>query len=491
MAYNNIDQAVTLPNQFDKPGDVWQSAIEIKERQQQRQDVISERQRQQELKMQQDAKEEADKNRLYNLKQIQEATNPKTYDTPFTKVNKAIGSELGNIYNEAIKYIGEKPEFVSQLIRDKIGNVAKWSDLAMNDAKRIEKQQLEFNRTFGNTDLNKVNEIVSGEFENNLFDKDEKGNLMLKAPHLINPEKNYFEPLSNPNVLAQTVNNVKPLFDFFKNIKTYPIEGSEYRSKKGNVIAKSYKGYTTPYTDEVTGDENKLELRPKSQMAMVDANGEPVRIADESLIKAMASDPQVESSFNKLWEDEVAKKGLQNLSQQAKDILKENFRYRLAEEQMSGMHQVNFKEKQIEPKTTNIINVGGKGTEIKDVYAEVKGKMPKNGKALSLNKLSDVAQSTILDYVRKIGNKEATQADVAIWEDKNGEVGVYSVKVGGDGITRIDEKIAPLSYFGTNTKVNTTAKQKQELIKKEAQQKPTGSAKKYKGLDKNGNPIFE
>lgn len=493
MAYNNIDQAVTLPNQFDKPGDVWQSAIERRERQQQRQDVIGERQRQQELKLQQEAKDESDKNRLYNLKQIQEATNPKTYDTPFTKVNRAIGSELGNIYNEAIKYIGEKPEFVSQLIREKMGNVAKWSDLAMNDAKRIEKQQLEFNKTFGNTDLNQVNKIVTDEFENNLFDKDAKGNLAgLKAPHLINPEKDYFEPLNRPDVLSSVVNNTEPFFKRLQGIPTQSVGDKQYVSKSGKVKSSAWSGLQTPFSQMEEDAQGNPVMTTKFEEfpAIKDANGKPMRLASDDLMEYVTSDPQSKAAALALFNKEKREKGLNIQDDNINDKLFRNFIYRNTDRFIP--HGVKTAEMEKTPVTNININ-SPKDTQIKDIYAEVTQKIPENGKALSLNKLSDVAQSTILDYVRKIGNKDATQADVAIWEDKNGEVGVYSVKVGADGVTRIDEKIAPLSYFGTNTKVNTTAKQKQEVIKRESQQKPSSStkAKTYKGLDKNGNPIFE
>lgn len=491
MAYNNIDQAVTLPNQFGKPGDVWQDAMDRKERQQQRQDVMSERQRQYDLRKQEQDKDDADRNRLYNLKQIQEATSPKTYDTPFTKVNKAIGGELGNIYNEAIKYIGEKPEFVSQLIRDKIGNVAKWSDLAMNDAKRIEKQQLEFNKTFGNTDLNQVNKIVTDEFENNLFDKDERGNLLgLKAPHLINPEKDYFEPLNRPDVLSSVVNNTEPFFKRLQGIPTQSVGDKQYVSKSGKVKSSSWSGLQTPFSQMEEDEQGNPIMTTKFEefSAIKDANGKPMRLASDDLMEYVTSDPQSKAAALALFNKEKREKGLNIQDDNINDKLFRNFIYRNTDRFIP--HGVKTAEMERTPVTNININ-SPKDTQIKDVYAEVMQKIPENGRALSLNKLSDVAQSTILDYVRKIRNPDATQANVAVWEDKNGEVGVYTVKQGEDGVTRIDEKIAPLSYFGTNTKVNTTAKQKQELIKKEEQQKSTGSAKKYKGLDKNGNPIFE
>lgn len=434
MAYNNIDQAVTLPNQFDKPGDVWQSAIERRERQQQRQDVIGGRQRQQELRLQQEAKDESDKNRLYNLKQIQEATNPKPYDTPFTKVNRAIGSELGNIYNEAIKYIGEKPEFVSQLIREKMGNVAKWSDLAMNDAKRIEKQQLEFNKTFGNTDLNQVNKIVTDEFENNLFDKDAKGNLVgLKAPHLINPEKDYFEPLNRPDVLSSVVNNTEPFFKRLQGIPTQSVGDKQYVSKSGKVKSSAWSGLQTPFSQMEEDAQGNPVMTTKFEEfpAIKDANGKPMRLASDDLMEYVTSDPQSKAAALALFNKEKREKGLNIQDDNINDKLFRNFIYRNTDRFIP--HGVKTAEIEKTPKIT--VNVGGDGS----------GKNPTNDFVLRFKKATESGTpEDMINVAREMFSGNGSAQFVNAWVDKKTkDLEIKYKKNIGDGLTEdVIEKIS-------------------------------------------------
>lgn len=362
MADINSSFAVTLPNAMPGLGEVLQQGMMMRERSQERKDAQAERdklfnERTREYDQRnQIAKQEKDRsNRQFNLKQIQDATAQKQFDTPNQKINTAITSELKNIYDQAIQQVGESPEFVSQMIRDKIQNATQWHDMATQDSKRIEKQQLEFNRTLPNSDLNGVTGIVTKGFESNYFNQDANGNFSgLKQPNLIKQDVNYFEPFNNGNILASVTNDTSPVYEFFKGVPKQQIHGSDYVSKRGNVVSKKWSGWGTPYT-QVVGDKNdKPTVQIPYESAMVTDNGEPIKIATQQLKAAMEAKPSVEASFGKLWQDEVKKRGLQNVDSHALDVLKENFRYRFAEEQLMPTHQVSLDAKETTPITNNI-----------------------------------------------------------------------------------------------------------------------------------------
>lgn len=363
--YNSAEANIILPSEFGSIGNALQNYTATKERRQQREDALSEKRFEFEQRNQLAQQEKSDRNRLYNLKQIQDATAQKQFETPNHIIDNQIGQELSSINNDALKYLGESPEFVSQFIRDRVGKVAQWSDLAKQHAQQIKEGIAEFNKTVPNTDLNKTYEGTNNLFKDNFFEKNQNGDYYkLKDPALIKQNVNYLEQFNDPNKLATVVNSTEPLYKFFKEVPKEAIHGSEYVNKKGNVVSNKWSGWGTPYT-QVVGDENdKPTAQVPYQTAMVTDNGEPIKIATPQLRQAMVGNPAVEASFIKEWQNEIASKGLQNIDSHALDILKENFRHRFAEEQLLPTHQVNLDEKVVVPKEPRItVNVGNQAIE--------------------------------------------------------------------------------------------------------------------------------
>ena len=459
--YNNSDFAIVLPNQFATPSEVLQSAANRKERQQQRQDALEEKQREFDQRNQMALEEKARGNRLYNLKQIQEATDRKFAETPNQKISQALGSELSNIGKEAMGYLGEDPAFVKMFIDNKMGNVAKWHDAAVRHAKDIELGVNEFNKTFPNTDLTKTRNATTDMFSNNFLNPDGS----LKDPNTIPQNFNYIEPLANPNNLPNFVNSTAPLYKFFTGMPKFQIKGETYKGNKGNVIQKAYEGYTTPYTDEVTGDENKLELRPKSQIAMLDDNGEPIRVADETLRKAMVADPQVEASFLAEWNNEIKNKGLQNVNPHALDILKEAFRYNFAKDQMSAIHQVNFKDKQVIPKApvTNIYN--NKEVRFNDVAKQLDDYLPKEGMG-SLTGAPSEAREYLVESVNRGRDIKLDVNKLGVVKANDGTYRVVDMENDGD-------VVGVFSKTGTNLGTNKGGEKVRGAIIKAGEGQPT------------------
>lgn len=465
MPDNSASFAVQLPNAQPSLGSVLEHGIALNERRQERQDSLNEKQREFSQRNQLAQQEKDKSNRLFNLKQIQDATAQKQFDTPNQKINAAITGELKNIYDQAIQHVGESPEFVSQLIRDKIQNATQWHDMATADASRIEKQQSEFNRTLPNTDLNKVTGLVTKGFEDNYFNKDENGNFAgLKQPHLIRQDVNYFEPLNNGNILAAVTNDASPVYDFFKGIPKTAFENDNYVNKRGNVVATRVGGYGTPYSGQVTGDDNKPTVEPKYITApapIADQNGQPLRLASPELTTAMENNPKVKAGFNLLWEQEKAAKGLQNIDPHTDEILKEHFRYQLAEKQLP--HEVKRVEIQKTPITRISVGTGTKDITFNDVAKQIDDVLPTQG-VLPLTSLPSEAREFFSTSVNK-GRSDISHLDPSTLGVVKANDGTYRV-LNMDKTTGTEgDVVGVFSRKGTNLGTNAGQKLKQKILK--------------------------
>lgn len=479
--YNNADYAVSLPSVFGSPGEALDQAILSKERKQERLSAQLERdrnflekQREFDLRMQ----DRNDMEDYRKAKMITDLTDLSKHQTG-SDVANAVGSQKvsdivgkytsmakGMSYADLLNGINKDMSSTVSAM-DAMKNELETADkgIAMLKQKfpelNISQLMQEYRADVVNRRLGKNNEfvnpleVVPSDFEQKLADTDFLSKYIQGNSGLV-------KAIQNPTGLDESTAFVgtpdshmkyQAKIPFWKTPNFSPEQLTGGFLKSGVVPELKIKESILPMTNLPSNVNKKV----------------PFKIVDKEVLDRFIENPSTNLELTAAARRKFPQYDSFNATE--KEYAKSNVLHdHISELDQLQYHPTGFTKAS---RTSNTINLGDRGTEIKDVYAEVKGKMPENGKALSLNKLSDVAQSTILDYVRKIRNPDATQANVAIWEDKNGEVGVYTVNKGEDGITRIDEKIAPLSYFGTNTKVNTTAKQKQELIKKEAQQKST------------------
>jgi hypothetical protein len=112
-----------------------------------------------------------------------------------------------------------------------------------------------------------------------------------------------------------------------------------------------------------------------------------------------------------------------------------------------------------------------------------------------LNKGAKVAEmpldqsNLIVDFINKsYPNKGANDmpfkaGDLFVVSDDNDKLIIYDSD---------KNKLGVLPVVGTNIKVQPSVKEKKEVVSQGEGNKPkSNGAKKYKGLDKNGNPIFE
>jgi hypothetical protein len=106
---------------------------------------------------------------------------------------------------------------------------------------------------------------------------------------------------------------------------------------------------------------------------------------------------------------------------------------------------------------------------------------------LQINLLDNDAQNVVLAEARKLtGNSQLGQDEIKIVKEGD----KLAIRYHGDG----DTLIGYLTKKGVNTKAQPSVKEKRAVIQQGNQSpQPAHPAKKkvYKGLDKNGNPIFE
>jgi ribosomal protein S6 len=111
--------------------------------------------------------------------------------------------------------------------------------------------------------------------------------------------------------------------------------------------------------------------------------------------------------------------------------------------------------------------------------------------AIAFNELEPNAQEILLEFAKKSG-KDLSQEEVTVYKNKNGGYElreVETVKRNGKDVAVVGKLITPISQQVVNLQGQPSVQEKRKVIGggKSSQK----SAKKYKGLDKNGNPIFE
>lgn len=471
MADDTQGYATVLPNQFPSPGQALQGLIQAKERQQEKQAALDERQQEQKQKNAAAQEQRIRENEKYNLAALNKQTEAKQYETADEQVNNLTRKTLADIYNEGIKGTRLDPMDFEQMLKGKLGDLVQWNGNAKDQLKTIGTQRADFLKTLPNTDQTAVDKIVTPNFLQNVANLDENGNaISIKPLNQIKPNVNYFGAFSDPKVLASVTNDTTPLPEFFAKIPKQRASESDITSKAGNINASSYNTMVTPYSEMYTDETGKLAVRPQSQIAMVtEKDGEPIRVASEELKNAMQGNPKVEAAFNKEWQNYVQQHQLEAATNQdphALDVLKENYRYKLAEQYLP--HQVNTIEKQVTPTIVNKFSVENKHKEdvIDDNAGTLKShlenaftnnpvtfRLPIKGGGTGTQTWGNLGHSDITTpFTIKVEEKE---------EDKQTKTKVVSFD---DYFVSPDNKIYGVYYKRTPTgEITDDVKQKQEI----------------------------
>jgi hypothetical protein len=470
MADDTQGYATVLPNQFPSPGQALQGLIQSKERQQEKQAALDERQQEQKQKIAAAQQERTRQNELYNLAALKKETEAKQYETPDEQVNKLTRKTLENIYNEGIAGTRLDPMDFERMLKGKLGDLVQWNGNVKDQLRTIGTQRADFLKTLPNTDQTAVDGIVTKNFLQNVANFDENGNIIAPKPlNQIKPNVNYFGAFADPKVLAGVTNDTTPLPEFFAKIPKQRASESDVTSIAGNVNASSYNAMITPHSEMYTDATGKLTVRPKSQVAMVTDNGEPIRVASEELKNEMQGNPKVEAAFNKEWQNYVQQHQLEAATNQdphALDVLKENFRYKLAEQYLP--HQVNTIEKQVTPTIVNKLSIENRHKE--DVIDDNAGTLKSHLENAFTNnpvtfRLPIKGGGTGTQTWGNLGHSDITTPfTIKVEETEEGKQTKTKVVSFDDYFVSPDNKIYGVYYKRTPTgEITDDVKQKQEI----------------------------
>lgn len=470
MPGNEASFAIQLPNAQPSLGNVLENGIQLNERRTERNQALLERQQEFQQRNAIAERERRNTDRLHNLAALSSATDYKQYATPDQHINDLTQDALKKIYQQGLDNIDRDPAEAQMLLKNSMGELVNWHSAATTDLQRIKQQQAEFGKTYPNTDLNQVTGKVSNSFLNNYAQLNQNGQLVPKPSHLVSQDVNYFDQFNNPKVLASVTNDASPVYDFFKSVPKTAFESDHYVNNRGKVVATKVGGYGTPYSGQVTGDDNQPIVQPNFVTApapIADQNGQPLRLADPKLATAMNANPKVAAGFEKLWNDEKISKGLQNIDPHTDEILKEHFRYQLAEKQLP--HEVKRVEVQKTPITHITNNLGTKDITFNDVAKQVDQSLPPEG-MLPLTALPSEAREFISTSVNK-GRSDISHLDPSKLSIIKGNDGSYRVVNTDKDSESNGDVVSVFSSKGINLGTNSGQKVKQKILK-EAEAKP-------------------
>jgi hypothetical protein len=407
-------------------------------------------------------------NRMTNLHNIDDATDFKQYQTGEQAFDNFSINKLQELQKQFMGMTDADPVELEYRIQQTMKPFLTWHQQGKGAIATMKKGLQDFNKTYPNVDLPTAENLMSKQMFNDFFETDENGQPKMKNPSFI-PQRDYTSVLQDPNVLGQIVNDTKPFYDAFQNIKTSPVGEKDYKNKKGKVVSYKWSGAETPFTKRVTDDEGKvtgIETNYTPFEAVQDGKKQPMRLATDEMMTYLHSNPQSYAGMVGAWNKFKQQKGLSNLSPAEEDILLRNFVYNTAEQYMPK----GFKTEEItkEPKiTNNIYNKTGE-PQIRDVYAEINTKADdpaRPHKTIPLNELSASAQAIVLRYTNDLTKADLGQKDIFLKKEPDGTINIVRSKNGA--------VIAPIDAVDINIKAQVGAKEKREILKNSGSKKPS------------------
>lgn len=441
--------------------------------------AANERQNEKTLQVAQMLKEKADREGMQNLRTINDETNFDQYKTGEQHVDDFATQQLAAIKN---KYIGlvrtMPPEQLEYQLQNELQPIFQWHIAAQNQLKQVNGAVTDFNKTYPNADLGKVQQIANSQFANNVMQKDDNGNLQMKPPQQIQ-NIDYGQQLQQPQVLGQVINDTSPFEKAIYGIPKEPVGGENYTNNRGEVVAHKWSGLKPTggmgeYTYAPDGKPTGIKLTGTDIPAVTDPNtGQPMRIMNDDMYARLQQNPQVAGSMEKMWQDakgnieaNYMQKTGKPLDPNTDNILKRAYLY----QQANGLigHDLKVEEIQKTPRININTGTSAANTSINDVYGDIKSaSQDKNITPYGVTKISDLppkAQEVVLDLANKLrphGALESSlgQKDVMISTDKDGNISLWDNQ---------GQKITDLTPKDINLAANKTAKQQQHILQQQA-----------------------
>lgn len=309
--------------------------------------------------------------------------------------------------------------------------------LGKNYKDQVTKGMTDLEKKYGNgVDLNAVQSKAYKKMADDIFDRDDKGNITgYKDPALIPKDKDYIAEIENDSESLGTV--FKPSGAFEKGIqgtKLIPVKGGFSKTDKyGKKEKKTYSGSGTIYDEPILNEEGEqtgwqvigetipLGKNPDGTVIME-------RVLPKDQFDIALSSPAAKKDFDIKFNEYLNESGVNpnKLDARAKDVLERKFMYDLFTK--TNLHGSSFEvmdevKAAPAPKISVRVNTGKPEPPVIDVFTTIKQKAeaaldPETHKPVNIggkmimgvlqaNLLDDNEQAVVLEKARKASAGDA------------------------------------------------------------------------------------
>lgn len=487
MAYQG-DKAVTLPNLFPSPGQALQGVI------QQRQ---YDKQRQYEIDYRQQKDREADEWKKMNL--IQDLTDISAYKTGEAVADGLANNLMSTVFQKYTAAAGQmSPAELQAGIQKDMRNIITGVGGLKSELSEADKQFANLKSLYPEVDIAKLYDVYRKEivdrhlnpnatdFRNPMevgrprFDLNDPGFLS----RFITGNKNLREAVINPKGTDPTdvfVGTADQYTKFTGKLSPWMKPNFDMDKVQGGFLPKGVK-------------DPRLELRGEDIPLPAGQNGQPFKVIPKDVYDLFRGDTksymEIIAGTRSMFPD------YDSLPPESKQYAERKFLYDfIKSNDRSDFHPTDVKAA---PRTNIRVSAGGSGSSskevtINDVWSDIVDatqnptyKPTKFGSEpphTPVSELSPEAKDVVLKYARNwMGNPYLTQDDIGVRQDGNRLAVVDAATGAVKGY--LDKK-------GVNIKTQTGKNTKDKVVQEDKSSGSTPRKKEYKGLDKDGNPIFE
>jgi hypothetical protein len=448
-----------------------QNLVNAQERKRHEQIALTQQeQRRQEAQQQQ--------NKMYNLRQIDEDTDAKQFQTGEQAIDNYTQGQLKSIMDNALtKYVNLDPAEAKMRLHRDMSDLIGWHSAVKSQIGDVKNSLAEFNKTVPNADAVKAHDYVYNKLAQNVMQQDPNtGKWVRKPVDFIKPQ-DYTSELYNPDVLGTIVNDESPLVKHWHSYTPRTVSSSEYE-KAGDKSSKRvrWSAAITPLQDFERDAKGNIAYGKDGKPIIdvkhtsIDVNGNKIKLIDDKALEDMS--PAAKGALSAKWirqkQQIEAQRGRPMDANEAALAFKA-FAYKDAYNSLPN--QVSLAQSETAAPIRVTVNGGGgsrggksKGgddVEIRDVYNEINNSA--NGREhgrIPLNEMSGTAQKVVLNYARNLsGNPVLGQGDVLV-EKRGDKLIVVDAKTAKD--------IAPLEYADANQPANSGSLKVRNKINKNA-----------------------
>jgi hypothetical protein len=496
-------QGVVLPSNMPSYGETLQMGIQN-----------SARQGEQTLRLAEQKQKDAEQRRLGNLRLIGQDTDFDQFKTGEQHIDDYAIGELKKISDKALTdYINLPPEELQYRLQNDLNPLFKWHTAAQGEYAKLNGALTDLNKTYPNIDLGQARQLGNQAFVSNMMQQDQNGNMIRKNTQDLNPV-DYNGIFQNPQSLAGMVNDISPLQNYYHGLEKNMVHDSDFVSNKGYSNKYKWSAYVTPATQVSFDASGKPFVEPKNTTleGVKDENGNPMKILDGKILSTMMQIPTVGISLRSKWE--AAKPAIEaaymkrtgnRIDPTTEGYLFSHFAYLDAKDNLP--HDVSFDKSEVVPRPQvniyNNANASPAAQWVNDMYSAAASGNEDYVKGVASQLFSGLGKNEFEGDVFYLDAEKSGNGRPAIQIDYKGQIPNKKgeMKLGHDyeriylDDPNIKTKLAGLyqKIMGATGKVEDANfyKSQQPIMQGN---KPSNQGNKkavYKGLDKDGNPIFE